>query len=105
MCRLLDDITDKFVPLIQSVELEVDSIDDLVLVLSGTERSDMLRRVSNARKRVMNLQRLLSAKADVIRVLVKRLEGGLGVPSDNLQSTARDTCLYLGDVQDRNSSL
>lgn len=56
---LLDDITDKFLPVIQSVELEVDSIDDLVLVISQAEQADMLRRIANARKRLMNLTRLL----------------------------------------------
>lgn len=41
---LIDDITDAFGPLIQSIEYEVDSIDELVLILKDTEQSDMLRR-------------------------------------------------------------
>ena len=41
---LIDDITDAFGPLIQSIEYEVDSIDELVLILKETEQSDMLRR-------------------------------------------------------------
>jgi Mg2+ and Co2+ transporter CorA len=106
----LDDITDKFLPLIHSLELEVDSIDDLVLIISQTEQADMLRRIANARKRVLALQRLLSAKSDVLRILIKRLEGmalnanggsvGL-VINDSWIAMIRDTSLYLGDVQDR----
>ena len=41
---LIDDITDAFGPLIQNIEYEVDSIDELVLILKETEQSDMLRR-------------------------------------------------------------
>jgi magnesium transporter len=41
---LIDDITDAFGPLIQSIEYEVDSIDELVLILKDSEQSDMLRR-------------------------------------------------------------
>ena len=41
---LIDDITDAFGPLIQSIEWEVDSIDELVLILREAEQSDMLRR-------------------------------------------------------------
>ena len=41
---LIDDITDAFGPLIQSIEYEVDSIDELVLILKDAEQSDMLRR-------------------------------------------------------------
>lgn len=41
---LIDDITDAFGPLIQGIEYEVDSIDELVLILKDAEQSDMLRR-------------------------------------------------------------
>ena len=41
---LIDDITDAFGPLIQSIEYEVDGIDELVLILKEAEQSDMLRR-------------------------------------------------------------
>jgi magnesium transporter len=41
---LIDDITDAFGPLIQGIEYEVDSIDELVLILKDTDQSDMLRR-------------------------------------------------------------
>jgi Mg2+ and Co2+ transporter CorA len=71
---LIDNITDSFAPLIQHTELEVDSIDDLVLVLNGSEQNDMLRRIGSCRKSVMQLLRLLGPKADVVRSLIKRYE-------------------------------
>lgn len=60
--------------MIQHTELEVDSIDDLVLVLNGSEQTDMLRRIGSCRKIVMQLLRLLGPKADVVRSLMKRYE-------------------------------
>ncbi|KAI9273854.1 hypothetical protein EDC94DRAFT_592944 [Helicostylum pulchrum] len=71
---LIDNITDSFAPLIQHTELEVDSIDDLVLVLNSSEQNDMLRRISSCRKTVMQLLRLLGPKADVVKSLIKRYE-------------------------------
>jgi hypothetical protein len=69
---LIDDITDAFGPLIQSIEYEVDSIDELVLILKDTEQSDMLRRIGRCRKKVMGLLRLMGNKADVVKGLAKR---------------------------------
>jgi magnesium transporter len=69
---LIDDITDAFGPLIQSIEYEVDSIDELVLILKDAEQSDMLRRIGRCRKKVMGLLRLMGNKADVVKGLAKR---------------------------------
>jgi magnesium transporter len=99
---LLDDITDQFSPVLHALEMEIDAIDDLVLIISVQEQADMLRRIAQARKRVTNLQRLLQTKSDVIRVNIKRLESLINPRSDDQQfnSMMRDTCLYLGDIQD-----
>ncbi|KAL0074589.1 hypothetical protein J3Q64DRAFT_1416854 [Phycomyces blakesleeanus] len=106
---IIDDITDSFGPLIQQTELEVDSIDDLVLVLSGSEQNDMLRRIGSCRKIVMHLLRLLGTKADVIRSLIKRhddkaVELGYGPRTrDRLGSEGKvyqEVLLYFGDIQD-----
>ena len=43
MYALLDDVVDEFIPNMKTMELEVDSIDDLVLVLRQTDQADMLR--------------------------------------------------------------
>ncbi|KAL0089302.1 hypothetical protein F4703DRAFT_1840401 [Phycomyces blakesleeanus] len=112
---LIDNITDSFAPLIQHAELEVDSIDDLVLVLTNSEQSDMLRRIGSCRKTVMQLLRLLGPKADVLRSLIKRYEDRMHELAhivktkpkqnilDGLIEEARvqhEVILYLGDIQD-----
>lgn len=91
---LIDDITDAFAPLIQSIEFEVDSIDELVLILKEAEQSDMLRRIGTCRKKVMGLLRLMGNKADVVKGLAKR--------SNEYWSVApkTDIGMYLSDIQD-----
>ncbi|KAJ3210007.1 CorA metal ion transporter [Dinochytrium kinnereticum] len=89
---LIDDVTDGFMPVMRFIELEVDSIDDLVLILKESEQTDMLRRIGHARKKVMMLLRLLITKADVLKAVIKRCGEKL-VPGS-------ETMLYLGDIQD-----
>jgi magnesium transporter len=82
---LIDDITDAFGPLIQNIEYEVDSIDELVLILRDTEQSDMLRRIGTCRKKVMGMLRLMGNKADVVKGLAKRSnENWRGVPNSDI---------------------
>ena len=118
---IIDDITDVFAPLIQSIEEEVDDIDDAILQLhsgnkeeadtekAGDARSengeptttagergggDMLRRVGEGRKKVMGLYRLLGNKADVIKGFAKRC-------NEHWEIAPRSEIgLYLGDIQD-----
>ncbi|KAG0191890.1 CorA metal ion transporter [Apophysomyces sp. BC1034] len=71
---MMDEITDSFAPIIQQIELEVNTIDDLVLLPSKPDQSDMVSRIGSCRKRVMQTLRLLSSKADVIRALIKRFD-------------------------------
>ncbi|KAG0169794.1 CorA metal ion transporter [Apophysomyces sp. BC1034] len=110
---LIDSVTDSFAPLIQQTELEVDSIDDLVLVLNGSEQRDMLRRIGSCRKTVMQLLRLLGPKADVVRSLIKRYDdkskeaGTLVKSAEAANDTSteeskihHEVILYLGDIQD-----
>ncbi|KAG0167962.1 CorA metal ion transporter [Apophysomyces sp. BC1034] len=102
---LIDSITDGFAPVIQHTELEVDSIDDLVLVLNGSEQADMLRRIGSCRKTVMQMLRLLSPKADVLRSLIKRYEDKAKEVADAEESNDKkplhEVLLYLGDIQGR----
>lgn len=95
---LLDDIIDTFVPLIRAIEFEVDSIDELVLILKESEQSDMLRRIGYCRKKMMSLLRLLSTKSDVIKTLIKRGEE-TGSLNHNRPSVSKDVIIYLGDIQ------
>ncbi|KZV87631.1 cora-domain-containing protein [Exidia glandulosa HHB12029] len=91
---LIDDITDAFGPLIQSIEYEVDNIDELVLILSPNDRSDMLRRIGTCRKKVMGLLRLMGNKADVVKGLAKRCNENWSIAPKS------DIGLYLSDIQD-----
>ncbi|OBZ83558.1 putative metal ion transporter C17A12.14 [Choanephora cucurbitarum] len=95
---ILDDITDSFAPLIRAIEFEVDSIDELVLILKESEQSDMLRRIGYCRKRMMGLLRLLSSKTDVVKTLVKR--GEVSPDGGTRPALSKEVALYLGDVQD-----
>lgn len=119
---LIDDVTDAYAPLIERIEQEVDDIDEAILrsysqedeksanskkdpfnILSekdlddgkeGSGGRDMLRRVGEARKRVMTLYRLLSTKADVIKGFAKRCTEQWDV------APRGEIGLYLGDIQD-----
>lgn len=116
---IIDDITDVFAPLIQTIEDEVDDIDDAILKLhsppsaedqksnkdnekkseagdgtSGESGADMLRRVGDCRKKVMGLYRLLGNKADVIKGFAKRCNEHWEV------APRSEIGLYLGDIQD-----
>lgn len=91
---LIDDITDAFGPLIQGIEFEVDSIDELVLILKEAEQSDMLRRIGTCRKKVMGLLRLMGNKADVVKGLAKRCNEYWAIAPKS------DIGLYLSDIQD-----
>ncbi|KAI9675199.1 MAG: CorA metal ion transporter [Trizodia sp. TS-e1964] len=116
---IIDDITDVFFPLIQSIEEEVDDIDDAILqmhsptppesskslnekplssedgfISSGERGGDMLRRVGTCRKKVMGLYRLLGNKADVIKGFAKRCNEQWEV------APRSEIGLYLGDIQD-----
>ncbi|KAK4199115.1 putative metal ion transporter [Triangularia verruculosa] len=120
---IIDDITDVFGPLIQSIEDEVDDIDDEILQLHSTTAAsdpyrknpnanrdnnekqpqpgddaeagrDMLRRVGDCRKKVMSLYRLLGNKADVIKGFAKRCNEHWEV------APRSEIGLYLGDIQD-----
>jgi magnesium transporter len=114
---LIDDITDAFGPLIQSIEYEVDSIDELVLILKDAEQTDMLRRIGRCRKKVMGLLRLMGNKADVVKGLAKRCNENWKVAptSDIVRSffffpscplficsclKKKKKGLYLSDIQD-----
>lgn len=118
---IIDDITDVFAPLIESIEEEVDDIDDQILQLhapskpesdaekkdhnkkgsdsgetsaGGTSGGDMLRRVGEGRKKVMGLYRLLGNKADVIKGFAKRCNEYWEI------APRSEIGLYLGDIQD-----
>jgi magnesium transporter len=100
---LIDDITDAFGPLIQGIEYEVDSIDELVLILKEVEQSDMLRRIGTCRKKVMGLLRLMGNKADVVKGLAKRCnENWSMAPKSDIVSCIHLPRMLLSIVQGAN---
>lgn len=91
---LIDDITDSFAPIIHEVELEVDVIEDSVFIARESDIGHILRRISEARRTSMTLLRLLSGKADVIKMFAKRC-------NENWDSAPNgEIGLFLGDIQD-----
>ncbi|KAK9463385.1 uncharacterized protein V1516DRAFT_618213 [Lipomyces oligophaga] len=91
---LIDDIVDGFAPIIHEVEKEADGIEDSVFVARESDFGHMLRRIGDARKTVMTLMRLLSGKADVIKMFAKRCNEQWDVAPKG------EIGLYLGDIQD-----
>lgn len=110
---LIDDITDAFAPVIESIEFEADAIEDFVHQLRTSDFSHMLRHIGRCRKMVMTIMRLLTNKADVIKMFANRCRSATS-PGDSsvdpLQPYAQmahqswqpsaDIALYLGDIQD-----
>ena len=71
---MIDDITDGFAPVITGIEYEADAIEDSVFVARDLDFSNMLQRIGESRRKVMTLMRLLSGKADVIKMFAKRCQ-------------------------------
>jgi magnesium transporter len=69
---LLEDVIDFFSVSGQDIEIEVDSIDELVMVLSVNDQEDMLHRIGSIRKRVVQQLRFVSNKNEIFRIIVKR---------------------------------
>lgn len=91
---IIDDITDGFKPVIREIEVETDVIEDSVFIAREADFTPILRRIGIARQRVMILLRLLSGKADVIKMFAKRC-------NEQYSNAPRlEIGLYLSDVQD-----
>ena len=91
---LIDDIVDSFAPTIRDVEAESENIEDSVFIARDEDFGALLRQIGEARKRVLNMMRLLGGKADVIKGFAKRC-------NEQYEMTPRgDIGLYLGDIQD-----
>ncbi|KAJ1656747.1 CorA metal ion transporter [Dispira simplex] len=91
---LIDDITDSLSPLVELITREVESIDELVLILRANEQSDMLQRIGTARKKIMAIQRLVALKGYVIKALIRRSEERRwGAPPNGMK-------FYYADVLD-----
>jgi magnesium transporter len=85
-----DEIVDSFYPKIKALQLEVDSVDDLVLILKEKESADLLTRIGLCRRRLTYLHRMLSGKPDLLKNLVKVISG---------TDSFNDLQWYMADVQ------
>lgn len=123
---MIDDITDGFAPVIMGIEYEADAIEDSVLTAREMNFSSMLRKIGEARRKVMTLMRLLSNKADVIKMFAKRCQdenhygprtyeefspppisgnesshnSDINQQRGKVAQPRADIALYLGDIQD-----
>lgn len=100
---LVDDITDALTPEMRSTELEVDTVDELVLILSTKEQSDMLKRIGAARSKILTIWRLLQGKPEVIRAFSKLMERQAMVDEmirSDLEEMERAKSLSLDNAND-----
>lgn len=105
---LIDDVTDGFAPIITSIEFEADAIDDSVFITRLADFGSMLKRIGECRQTVMTLMKLLSNKADVIKMFAKRCQDNFsdqnrmesGHNDAKVIAPRGDIALYLGDIQD-----
>ncbi|KAI8131461.1 hypothetical protein DUD61_004883 [Geotrichum candidum] len=91
---IIDDITDSFAPIMRFIEIETDVIEDSIFTAREEDFSPMLMRIGEARRNVMSVLRLMSGKADVIKMFAKRCNETW----DNAPRS--EISLYLGDIQD-----
>ncbi|KAJ2336296.1 CorA metal ion transporter [Coemansia sp. RSA 2681] len=102
---IIDDITDLLAPILQVIEFDVDTIDELVLVISSSEQSDMLLRISTVRKRIMMVMRLLQGKADVVRALTKRFETATAMSTTQMNAIAGASAAHAPGATNRASPI
>lgn len=89
---IIDDIIDSFQPVTKFIELETDTIDELVINAIDSERMNMLYRIAKVRKEVNMLIRNMSSKPELVKMVINRCVDQLGPEGE--------TRLYLEDIHD-----
>ena len=69
---MLDCIVDSLLPVVESTSYEVDALDDLIYILSGSEHRDLLKRMGLTRRRLLYLRQRLWNKRDILQSLIGR---------------------------------
>jgi magnesium transporter len=98
---ILDEITDLFIIPVQENSSEADVLDDLTLLLSEKDQTEMVSRISKAKKTNIALQRLLSGKVDVLKFFIKKAD--MIDPDKDFDSDTRsnsEITPYLVDIMD-----
>ncbi|EAL68196.1 hypothetical protein ACTFIW_003178 [Dictyostelium discoideum] len=85
----LDSIVDIYIDLVDKIMLETQSLDELVLVLSGIKQNELFTRIGLAGRRVTNLHSGVFGKSEIISVLLRDEKL---IPIDMMR--------YLKNVQD-----
>lgn len=67
---LLDSITDSLLPVVNATAVEVDALEELIYVLSGSEHRDLLKRMGMTRRRLSFLRQRLWSKRDILMSLI-----------------------------------
>ena len=67
---LLDSITDSLLPVVTGTAMEVDALEELIYVLSGSEHRDLLKRMGMTRRRLSFLRQRLWSKRDILMSLI-----------------------------------
>lgn len=94
---LIDEVVDLFVPMIRYVEVAVESLDDLSSILKSDERTDMMLRIGEVRKKTNHLLKNLNGKSSVVKALIGRISGK--------SNKGTDLRLYFADVREQIISL
>lgn len=92
---LLDDIIESFDPELKGVERECAMVEEGVLTAQEMHFSGMLMEIGDARRRTMDLSRLLCGKLLVVQMFCKRCE----------QLDLREIALFLSDITDHIGSM
>jgi magnesium transporter len=79
---------------IRTAERESQNIEDQVYIARDEDYTSILRHISESRKNVFSMMRLLGGKADVIKGFAKRCTEQYTV------TPRREIGVYLGDIQD-----
>lgn len=85
----LDGIVDLYIDLVDKIMMETQSLDELVLVLSGMKQNELFTRIGLAGRRVTNLHSGVFGKSEIISVLLRDEKF---IPTELLR--------YLRNVQD-----
>ena len=67
---MLDSIVDALLPVVDGTVVEVDALEDLIYVLSGSEHRDLLKRMGLTRRRLSFLRQRLWSKRDILMSLI-----------------------------------
>lgn len=91
---ILNDITDCFEPIVKKLEIEIDYIEESVYLTRKPDFNLMILRIGENRNIVNLVLRLLSRKADVIKMFSKRCD------EQYTNAPREEIVLYLEDIQD-----